>query len=99
MGIFFEILKGIFFFLTVIVGIFFLRGEIILNSQYYDVIKQFLMPGYLIFCGIMIGYIISRIRLGYDDEHPDKHKIYINSFLIGIIIGVILAIIYMLVSK
>jgi hypothetical protein len=99
MWIFFEILKGIFFFLTVIVWIFFLRWEIILNSQYYDVIKQFLMPWYLIFCGIMIWYIISRIRLWYDDEHPDKHKIYINSFLIWIIIWVILAIIYMLVSK
>lgn len=56
-----------------------------------------LMPGYLIFCGIMFGYIAARIQLGYDDEHPKKNKIYIKSFVIGIILWMILAIVYMFI--
>ena len=92
-----------FFFLTIIVGLFFLRGEIIIGTQYYDIIRQILMPGYLIFCGTMIGYIISRLWVGYDEDvdpatgKPDKHQIYTQSFLIGIGSGIVLASIYIFI--
>lgn len=55
------------------------------------------MPGYLIFCGIMLGYIIGRIQIGYDDEKQDTTKIYTKSFLIGISIGIVLALIYIII--
>lgn len=55
------------------------------------------MPGYLLLSGIMFGYIAARIQLGYDDEHPNKHKIYIRSFIFGIVLGILLAIIYMFI--
>jgi len=55
---FIEICKGIFFFLSIVVGIFLLRGEQLINQQAYILIKEILMPGYLLFCGIMVGYIL-----------------------------------------
>jgi hypothetical protein len=56
-----------------------------------------LMPGYLVFCGTMFGYIIARIQLGYDDEHPHKNRIYVRSFVIGVVLGVLLAVAYMFI--
>jgi hypothetical protein len=70
---------------------------VIVGEEYYDIVRQILMPGYLLFCGTMIGYIISRIWIGYDDEKPNKNQIYTRSFLIGIGIGVVLAVIYILI--
>lgn len=55
------------------------------------------MPGYLIFCGMMFGYIIARLRLGYEEEHPQKAKIYIKSFIIGISMGILLAVLYIFI--
>jgi len=95
MSIFFEIIKWIFLFLTIVVWLFFLRWDIVFSPEYYIIIKQILMPWYLVFCGMMFGYIMSRIWMWYDEEHPKKNKIYIQSFIWWIIIGVALALIYM----
>ncbi|MCX6825095.1 MAG: hypothetical protein NTY80_02610 [candidate division SR1 bacterium] len=97
MNTFFEIIKGIFFFLTVGVGIFLLRGSVIFSPEYYLLIKQMIMPGYLVFCGTMFGYIAARIQLGYEEDHPHKNKIYIRSFVFGVILGSVLAIAYMFI--
>lgn len=97
MNTLFEIIKWIFFFLTIIVGLFLLRGEVIFGPEYHVLVKQMLMPGYLVFCGTMFGYIVARIQLGYEDDHPHKNKIYVRSFIFGVILGVVLAIIYMFI--
>lgn len=99
MGMLLEMLKWIFFFLTVLIGLFFLRGQVIVGPAYYDIVRQIVMPGYLLFCGCMIGYIISRIRMGYDDEieYAKKNMIYTRSFIIGISIGIVLAVIYIFI--
>lgn len=96
MAFFMEICKGIFFFITMVVGLFFLRGESIVNQQSFVIIKEILMPWYLIFCGIMLGYILARINIGYNEHHDDETKIYTKYFLIGISIWVVLAIIYII---
>ncbi|MCX6823605.1 MAG: hypothetical protein NT085_00555 [candidate division SR1 bacterium] len=97
MNTFFEIIKGIFFFLTIVVGLFLLRGGVIFGPEYELIIKQMLMPGYLVFCGTMFGYILARIQLGYEEDHPHKNKIYIRSFIFGVTLGVLLAITYMFI--
>jgi hypothetical protein len=74
-----------------------LRGGVIFGPEYQLLIKQMLMPGYLVFCGTMFGYIIARIQLGYDDEHPHKNRIYVRSFVIGIVLGMLLAVAYMFI--
>lgn len=97
MYIFFEFVKGIFFFLTIVVGLFFLRGNIFISAEYYHIVKQLLMPGYLIFCGMMFGYIIARLWLGYEEDHPREKQIYIRSFIIGISMGILLSVIYIFI--
>ncbi|AHB41688.1 hypothetical protein P148_SR1C00001G0900 [candidate division SR1 bacterium RAAC1_SR1_1] len=77
-----------------VVGLFFLRGQDIVNQQSFVIIKEILMPGYLIFCGIMLGYILARINIGYNEQHDDETKIYTKYFLIGTSVGLILAVIY-----
>ncbi|MEI6774943.1 MAG: hypothetical protein WCL18_09590 [bacterium] len=44
MNALFEIIKGIFFFLTIIVGLFLIRGGVIFGPEYQLLIKQMLMP-------------------------------------------------------
>lgn len=99
MAIFFEIIKGFFFFLTLIVGILFLRGEIIFGAGPFNAVKAFLMPGYLLFAGLMIGYLVSHIRMAaYDAITPTvSASIYTKSFLVGIVSGIGLAITYIFI--
>lgn len=97
MNTLFEVIKWVFFFLTIAIWLFLMRGGVILSPEYYLLIKQILMPWYLVFCGTMFGYIAARIQLGYDEDHPNKNKIYIRSFVFGIVLGVVLAIIYMFI--
>jgi hypothetical protein len=91
-----EICKWIFFFITMVVGLFFLRGKDIINQESYIIIKEVLMPWYLIFCGIMLWYILARISIWYNENKDDETKTYTKFFLLGIWIGVILAIIYII---
>lgn len=93
MNIFFEILKSFFFFLTIIVWLFFLRGDILLSNNVYEIIKTFIMPWYLIFCGLMIGYLIANIQS--KDTHDTN--IYTKSFIIGITIWLVLSLSYMFI--
>lgn len=94
MAFFMEICKWIFFFITMVVWLFFLRGKDIVNQQSFVIIKEVLMPWYLIFCGIMLGYILARINIWYNEHQDNEAKIYTKYFLIWISIGILLAIIY-----
>lgn len=97
MSVLFEILKVVFFFFSILIWLFYVRWNLIISPEYYQIVKQLLMPGYLVFCGIMFGYIVFRVTLWYDEDSPNRHKIQIRSYIIGISIGVILAVLYILV--
>ena len=100
MAILMEVLKSIFFFLSIAVGVFFVRGETMMGSSAYATTKILLLPGYLLFCGTTIGYLISRMWMGYNEEKLDqaeKTKIYTKSFMIGLGLGVILALLSILI--
>jgi hypothetical protein len=59
-----------------------------------------LMPGYLLFCGCMVGYLISLIWAGksIDAQMSDvKENILKKSFLIGIIVGLALAMLFIFI--
>ncbi len=93
MKTFFEILKWFFFFLTIIVALFFLRWEILFSNNIYEIVKSFIMPWYLIFCGLMIWYLIAHIR----SKEDDSKTVYTKSFIAGIAIGIILSLSYMFI--
>lgn len=97
MKVFYEAIKWVFFFLSIVVGLFFLRGDIFFWDQTFNLVKQIIMPGYLLFCGIMVGYVIANIK------EPKANTLWFNensalvkTFLIGIGIWVFLAILYIL---
>ncbi|GHW02431.1 hypothetical protein AGMMS50249_2170 [candidate division SR1 bacterium] len=100
MRIFFKILRGFFLFLSVIVGVIYIKGSILFDAETYAIIKLILLPGYLICCGLIIGYLIATLRAGNPSykDFDDKEKIAIRSFIIGIIIGIILAISYIFIA-
>jgi uncharacterized protein YacL len=93
MKTFYEILKWFFFFLTIMIWLFFLRWEVLLSSSIYEIIKTFIMPWYLVFCGLMIGYLIANIQ----SRNTQSDNIYTKSFIIGIIIWITLALSYMFI--
>ena len=84
--------------MTVIMGIFLVRGNIIFGAELFKVLKEFLMPGYLVFCGIMIGYLIAVIWQGKLPTSTEvintRENIFKKSFLIGVSLGVVLAVCY-----
>lgn len=94
---FMEICKGIFFFLTIVVGLIFLRGENIMGENASNIIKDILIPWYMIFSWIMMGYILAHIQLWYEEDKTQITKIYTKFFLIGVSIGVFLGIIYIII--
>ena len=99
MVIFYDVLKFIFLFLTIFVGIFYLRGEYLFQGQFYSSVFQILMPGYLLFAGLMVGYLVANIWEHNKTTEVDTKSIYIKSFIIGIVLGLILAFLYMFLQK
>lgn len=99
MWIFFKILRGFFFFLSIIVGVVYLRGDVLFSPQNFALIKNILIPGYLVFCWLIIGYLIATLWVGREEyqDFDNKEKIAIKSFIIGIISGVVLALLYIFI--
>lgn len=58
----------------------------------YDIIKNILIPGYLIITWLMVWCFVANIR---SRQNTDQSKVYSKSFIIGIISWVILALAYM----
>ena len=94
----FKVLRWFFYFLTVITGIVYLRGEVLFDGN-YELIKSIVVPGYLVFCGLMLWYLIATFRVGNERyrEEIDKERIATRSFLIWSILWIIFALIYILV--
>lgn len=99
MAILFQVLRGGFYFLTLIMGVFLLRGELIFGQNTAKILMMILMPGYLLLCWVMLGYLISLIWAGKDTEDialSIKEKILKSSFIIGIVVGIFLALGYII---
>lgn len=94
MVIFYEIMKILFLLLTILIAIFFLRGNYILPDPTFVFRQKMLLPFYLVLVGVMIGYVISQIMLARGEEETSVSRIYVKGFTIGLIIGVIGALLY-----
>lgn len=96
MVIFYEILKIIFLIFTILVGLFYARGEVIFDAKSYQTTQQIMMPGYLVLCWVMIGYFIWAVRLSRYDDHTKElrqNQILSTSLILWLILGIALAII------
>lgn len=74
-----------------------MRGEVLFGWN-FELIKSIIIPGYLIFCWMMLGYLIATFRVGREkyQEEINKERIATRSFLIGSVCGIIFALIYIL---
>lgn len=64
------------------------------SGQAYNIIKNILIPGYLILTWLMVGCFIANI---WSRQNTDQSKVYSKSFIIGILTWVILALAYMFI--
>ncbi len=93
-----EVLKWMFFFITLFVALIFLRWESFLSTNQVLLIKQILMPWYLLFCGLMVWYVFSLIMQKPTYSESMQTKIYIKWFVIWITIWLVLWISYIFIK-
>lgn len=94
----FKVLRWFFYFLTIVAGIVYMRGEVLFGWN-FELIKSILIPGYLVFCGLMLWYLIATFWVWNEKykEEIDKEHIATRSFLIGSVCGIVFALVYILV--
>ena len=93
MKTYFDIVKLVFFVLTIFVALFQLRIKGVISSSFLDGIWPFILPVYFVFVGLIIWYIIWYIvDLSHDNKQTEKD--YILWFIIWAVLWVILAFIY-----
>ena len=93
----FKVLRWFFYFFTIVAGIVYLRGEVLFEWN-YELIKTIVIPGYLVFCGLMLWYLIATFRVGNEKykEEINKERIATRSFIIWSVFWIIFALIYIL---
>ena len=75
-----------------------MRGEVLFDERGFELIKSILIPGYLVFCGLMLWYLIATFWVGREKykEEINRERIATRSFLIGSICWIVFALIYIL---
>jgi hypothetical protein len=86
----------VFFICSLFVGLLYSIGHIVFNPDGYHLALMFLLPGYLLLSGLMIGYILANIQAAKYAQYPDYlNNVYKRGLVIGIILGVCCASIYL----
>ena len=94
----FKVLRWFFYFLTIVTGVVYMRGEVLFDESVFKLIKTILIPGYLVFCGLMMWYLIATFRVWNEKykEEINKERIATRSFLIGSVCGIVFALVYIM---
>ena len=93
----FKVLRWFFYFLTIVTWVVYMRGEVLFEWN-FELIKSIIVPWYLVFCGLMLWYLIATFRVGREKYKEDinKERIATRSFLIGSICWLAFALTYIL---
>ncbi|MBP7848394.1 hypothetical protein KA013_04255 [Patescibacteria group bacterium] len=94
MAVLFESVKLIFFLLTIAIAFLLFKGEAIFPAQSIEHMRTLLMPGYLVLCGLLIGYITYLLRTSKIEDEEQLHRISVQSFIIGIMLGIMFALVH-----
>ncbi len=94
----FKVLRWFFYFLTIITGIIYVRGKDLFDERAFEITKSILIPGYLVFCGLMLWYLIATFWVWNEKykEEVNKERIATRSFIIWTVIWIVFALIYIL---
>ena len=99
MVVLFQVLRWFFYIFTIIIWILLVRWDIILWEGAFWVVKEIAMPGYLVFCGLMIGNLIAII---WQWKNPSSYDLSVEqtilnkSFIIWVVVWIILALCYII---
>lgn len=96
----FKVLRWFFYFFTIITWVIYIRGEILFSEGNFELIKSIIIPWYLVFCGLMLGYLIATFWVGrekYIDDEVNKERIATRSFLIWAVVWVVFALMYLFI--
>lgn len=98
MSAYFDIIKLVFFWLTIFVALFQLRLKSVISSSILD-ITPFILPFYFIVLWLIIGYIIGYINSTRHNDDTKNDRSYVFWFIIGWIIWLIFSAIYYFLIK
>ena len=93
MKTYFDIIKLIFFLLTIIVALFELRIKWVISSNTLNTVWPYVLPAYFVFVWLIIGYIIWYF-LDAKNDNKQEEKDYVTWFIVGVVIWIVLAFIY-----
>lgn len=95
MAVFFEVIKFIFFAMSVAVGFLLIKGDAYMSGELLTIVKWITIPWYLVMSGLMMGYIITQLTMpSYIVDTKHENKIYLKGFFIGLVMGLVLAMVY-----
>ena len=95
---YFDVIKLIFFVLTIFVSLYELRIKWVVGKSFLDTVGPFILPVYFIFLWLIIWYIIWYL-LDMKNDNTKTEKDYTIWFVVWALIWVILsAIFYFIVS-
>lgn len=86
MTVLFESVKLIFFLMTIAIAFLLFKGESIFPAQSVDHMRTLIMPGYLVLCGLLVGYITFLLRTSRVSDEEQLHRVSVQSFIIGIML-------------
>ena len=94
----FKVLRWFFYFFTIVAGVVYMRGEVLFEWN-FELIKSIVIPWYLVFCGLMLWYLVATFWVGREKykEEIDKERIATRSFLIWSVFWIVFALVYILV--
>ena len=90
----FELIKGVFVLLTFVLALLAIKGTALLPAESVIALQSILLPGYLVLCGILVGYLFGHMQSHPVDDHSSHPVIYSNAFIWGILLGVVFALLY-----
>lgn len=93
----FKVLKGFFYFLTIVVWVVYLRGEVLFDNDVFLTIKSLLIPWYLVFCGLMLWYLVATFRVWREKyvEDINKERIATRSLIVWVVWWIVFNVLYL----
>lgn len=92
----FKILRWFFYFFTIVTGVVYMRGEVLFWDN-FDLIKNILIPWYLVFCGLMFGYLVATFWVWREKyvEDINKERIATRSLIIWVVWWIVFNLVYL----
>ena len=86
MLVLFEIIKLLFLLFSILLGILIIKGESLFPQGNVADMTTILFPAYLVFVGLLVGYILALMISKNTDSAEQSHSLYMRTFMVGMIL-------------